>query len=402
VSTADSAVGALARESDTTTRGATAVLGAGMLAAHVASYAFVVASSRVLGPSGYGAVAALVAVLMVAGVPGLALQAVVAGRVARTLPTRRLLTWTLRVGLAVGALVLLTAPLLRDLLALPGLLPVAALAAALAAQPVLSTSHGLLQGAGRLHQLAALLVLGATTKLVAGVGLVLLGHGAAGAMGGLALAHVVEAVVALRVVRPVLHEGEVGELLRDLAVAVVGLAAVFTLANADVLVARARLTGEASGLYAVGAVAARVAFWLPQFLVVAGFRHLAEAERRAAQHRSALVGTVAIGVLGVLAAAVLGPDLVVLVFGEAYGPVGGLLWAFTLLGTAVAVVHLAVQTDVAARRRGAVVIAVAGTTATLLVAAVVGSSTERLLMTVLAGAVATATASTLATRRADT
>ncbi|HET9555582.1 MAG TPA: hypothetical protein VFS70_00475, partial [Actinomycetota bacterium] len=56
------------------------VLAAGMAVANAGNYAFNVVMAFLLGPEAYGALAALLALVLVGSVPGLALQAVVARR----------------------------------------------------------------------------------------------------------------------------------------------------------------------------------------------------------------------------------------------------------------------------------------------------------------------------------
>jgi len=58
------------------------VLAAGMGVANAGNYAFNVVMAFLLGPEAYGALAALLALVLVGSVPGLALQAVVARRTA--------------------------------------------------------------------------------------------------------------------------------------------------------------------------------------------------------------------------------------------------------------------------------------------------------------------------------
>ena len=58
------------------------VLAVGMGAANAGNYLFNVVMAFLLGPEAYGALAALLAVVLVGSVPGLALQAVVARRTA--------------------------------------------------------------------------------------------------------------------------------------------------------------------------------------------------------------------------------------------------------------------------------------------------------------------------------
>jgi O-antigen/teichoic acid export membrane protein len=182
------------------------VLGAGMAVANAGNYAFNVVMAFLLGPEAYGALAALLALVLVGSVPGLALQAVVARRVALAGSGRAPSdaawpgAWWLvgRAGLALALLTLLVGPGLVLFLHLDSAVPVLWLALALAPTPLLFAVQGLLQGQERFGALAAVLLAGAGVKLAIGVALVAAGLGVSGAMAGVAAGGLLAALAGLR------------------------------------------------------------------------------------------------------------------------------------------------------------------------------------------------------------
>jgi hypothetical protein len=182
------------------------VLGAGMAVANAGNYAFNVVMAFLLGPEAYGALAALLALVLVGSVPGLALQAVVARRVALAGSGRAPIgaawpgvRWLVgRAGLALALLTLLVGPGLVLFLHLDSAVPVLWLALALAPTPLLFAVQGLLQGQERFGALAAVLLAGAGVKLAIGVALVAAGLGVSGAMAGVAAGGLLAALAGLR------------------------------------------------------------------------------------------------------------------------------------------------------------------------------------------------------------
>ncbi|HEV3398808.1 MAG TPA: polysaccharide biosynthesis protein, partial [Actinomycetes bacterium] len=160
------------------------VLAVGMGVANAGNYAFNVVMAFLLGPEAYGALAALLAVVLVGSVPGLALQAVVARRTALAggpvWPGGRWLAG--RAGLGLALLTVAAGPGLVLFLHLDSAVPVAWLALALAPTPLLFAVQGLLQGRERFGALAAVMVAGAGVKLAIGLVLVAAGLGVGGAM----------------------------------------------------------------------------------------------------------------------------------------------------------------------------------------------------------------------------
>src|SRR5215217_1368060 len=169
------------------------VLAAGMAAANAGNYGFNLVMAFLLGPEAYGALAALLALVLVGSVPGLALQAVVARRT--TQPGGA--AWP-----GAGWLVGPAGPGLVLFLHLDSALPVVWLALALAPTPLLFAVQGLLQGRERFGALAAVMVTGATVKLAIGLALVVMGLGVSGAMAGVAAGALLAALAGLRLAAP--------------------------------------------------------------------------------------------------------------------------------------------------------------------------------------------------------
>jgi O-antigen/teichoic acid export membrane protein len=390
------------------------VLAAGMGVANAGNYAFNVVMAFLLGPEAYGALAALLALVLVGSVPGLALQAVVARRTAlagvagtrsgagaaagETWPG---VGWLVgRAGLGLVLLTVLAGPGLVLFLHLDSAVPVLWLALALAPTPLLFAVQGLLQGLERFGALAGVMVAGAAVKLAAGLALVAVGLGVSGAMAGVAAGALLASLAGLRLgarsrrvgVRPVPAEGP--GWWREVGTATTGLLGLFLLANLDVLLARHYLDRAAAGRYALGAVVAKIAFWAPQFVVTVIFPRLVGA----ADPRRLLAGSAGLIVgFGVLLAAVLAladrVGLVVPVLGGGYAGLGPLLPLFAAIGTALALVQLLLFEGIATRdRRMGRAVAVALVAEVALVAGPLHGSVGQVAGTALGVAVALAVA----------
>jgi O-antigen/teichoic acid export membrane protein len=337
------------------------VLAAGMAVANAGNYAFNLVMAFLLGPEAYGALAALLALVLVGSVPGLALQAVVARRTTlaggAAWPGAGWLVGRAGVGLIV--LTVLLGPGLVLFLHLDSAVPVLWLALALAPTPLLFAVQGLLQGRERFGALAAVMVAGAAVKLAAGLALVAAGLGVSGAMAGVAAGGVLAALAGLRLAAPGTRQRRAGfrhvpaaGWWREVGTATAGLLGLFLLANVDVLLARHYLDRAAAGRYALGAVVAKIAFWAPQFVVTVIFPRLVGA----ADPRRLVAGSAAvIAGFGVLLAALAAiadrVGLAVPVLGVDYAGLGPLLPLFAALGTALALVQLLLLEGIAAHDR---------------------------------------------------
>jgi O-antigen/teichoic acid export membrane protein len=180
------------------------VLAAGMAVANAGNYGFNLVMAFLLGPEAYGALAALLALVLVGSVPGLALQAVVARRTAlaggSVWPGVRRLVG--QAGLGLALLTVVAGPGLMLFLHLDSAVPLLWLALALAPTPLLFAVQGLLQGRERFAALAAVMVAGATVKLAIALVLVAAGFGVSGAMAGVAAGAILAALAGLRLAAP--------------------------------------------------------------------------------------------------------------------------------------------------------------------------------------------------------
>jgi O-antigen/teichoic acid export membrane protein len=374
------------------------VLAAGMAVANAGNYAFNLVMAFLLGPEAYGALAALLALVLVGSVPGLALQAVVARRTTlaggAAWPGAGWLVGRAGVGLIV--LTVLAGPGLVLFLHLDSALPVLWLALALAPTPLLFAVQGLLQGRERFGALAAVMVAGAAVKLAAGLALVAAGLGVSGAMAGVAAGGVLAALAGLRLAGPVRAGATraVAGWWQEVGTATAGLLGLFLLANVDVLLARHYLDRAAAGRYALGAVVAKIAFWAPQFVVTVIFPRLvgaADPRRLVAGSAVVIAGFGALLGGGLAVADRLG--LAVPVLGGGYAGLGPLLPLFAALGTALALVQLLLFEGIAARdRRMGRTVVVALVAEVALVAGPLHGSVGQIAGTALATALALAAA----------
>ena len=140
-------------------------------------------------------------------------------------------------------------------------------------------------------------------------------------------------------------------LLRESLHSAQALLAFFALANVDIVVARHVLSDDASGLYAVGLLVAKIMLYLPQFVVIVMFPSLATAHQR---RRAVIRGTTAIlglgtaCTLGVLLLAEVAADVL---RSEKLAAVEDHLWLFAVLGTLLSITQLLVYATLARQGR---------------------------------------------------
>ncbi|WP_442941302.1 polysaccharide biosynthesis protein [Nocardia sp. NBC_00403] len=334
---------------------------AGAMTANVAGYLLQLLAGRWLGVTGYSEFASLLAVQLLCAVPALALQNVVARELVRgaSVAALRGLQWRCAVIVAVVAAVLV--PLVTAALSVG----VAASAAALGAAPalvVLSGEQGMLQGGRRFRALAVVLGTAGVARVAPALAVLGLGGGAAAALCAAALGIATAAVFARCVVgSPPALSGTDREALDavDRGPSFVGVlpvlraaqaqAALMALSSADLIVARIVLGEEDASRYALGAIAAKIAFWLPQAVGVVLYPRMAQPTHSARAIRDALAVLSGIGVVAVLGAAVAAP-LAPLFAGRDYAPIEGLLWVFALQGAILAVLQGALLSAIAVDR----------------------------------------------------
>jgi O-antigen/teichoic acid export membrane protein len=303
---------------------------------------------------------ALLAVTLVASVPALALQAVVAVRVVRAAgPGRhRAAAEAVGLGLAAAAAMLLVgivaAPVLERFLVLGGLGPALWVAVAVAATTVLAALQGIAQGRRDFPRLALILVVYAAVRLAGGVLGLLLFDDVTGALAGLAVGVAVSTAVAWVLVgRP--RPARAGWRVRELLVAGQALAGLYLLTNLDPVLARHYLPAAEAGLYGAGAVLAKAAFFLPQAVVLVLLPQLASSPRPGRTLWTGLAALTGLGVLMTGVTRLAGGLAVTAVGGAAYKELAGPAWLFVAVGSALGIVQLLLYAQLAAARGRATV-----------------------------------------------
>ncbi|MFT4087731.1 MAG: polysaccharide biosynthesis protein, partial [Gordonia sp. (in: high G+C Gram-positive bacteria)] len=109
--------------------------------------------------------------------------------------------------------------------------------------------------------------------------------------------------------------------------------------SVDLVLARSVLDAHSAGLYSLGAVATKAAFWLPQAIGVVVYPRLADPVGSPGTLRRAVQVLAATGAVGTLAAALAGP-LIPTVVSQDYRGVAGLMWLFALTGSMLAILQL--------------------------------------------------------------
>ena len=322
----------------------------GSMTANVASYLLAWLASRWLGPVGYGEFASLLAAQLVLAVPALALQTVVAREAVRGKSTDALRSLGYRCTAIVAVLAVALTPAMAWLLDTG----IVASFSALVTAPMLvllATEQGLLQGHGRFGTLSAVLAGAGVMKVLPAVIVLAFGGGAgaalvAGAAGTallVAIVRVVDRTVTVSEDRPV----RIG-VVSVLAASQVQLALI-ALSSLDLLIVRVVLSEYDAGVYALGAVATKVAFWLPPAVGVVLYPRMANPLHSASAVRSALAVVAGLGTVLVIGGALASP-LLPLVVGDTYSGVQEYVWLFVLQGACLAVLQSALLWAIAGER----------------------------------------------------
>jgi O-antigen/teichoic acid export membrane protein len=326
---------------------------------NVTAYAFTIVAARWLGPSEFGAVGALMGLLLVLNVAGLALQTTGARRVSTCDPAdvvviaRRVMTVTYVLSLALGLATLAAAPLVSSALDLDSIPTAALLGVTVALQTFFFGQAGVIQGERRWAPLAWLYAVNGGARFVFGLSTMAVRPDAFGAMLGVALGALAPVAVGTWALRSdhsltpaAWHDARA--MLAELGRNARALLAFLGVSNADMIVARLALPSHDSGLYAGGLILTKAVLFLPQFLIVLGFPTMAAGgAARAHNHPRALAALTVLGLGAVAGTAVLPSLALHFVGGSEYAEIIDLLWLFALLGLVLSLVQFLVYDAVA-------------------------------------------------------
>jgi O-antigen/teichoic acid export membrane protein len=333
------------------------VVTAAIVVLNLCTYGFTIIAAHRLGPAEFGAVAALMGLLLVLNVVGLGLQTTAARRVSqaaadRPIRAQEVLHVSHRLSPALGLLCLAAAPLISHAFHLQSALTAPMVAVSVWLQTAALGQAGVLQGARRWSGVAALYAGNGIGRLGGGLLGMAWRDDALGAMTGVAAGSVLPVAVgwwALRGrERPALPDGRAREVLVELARNSHALIAFLALSNADIIVARIALPAHPAGWYAGGLILVKAVLFLPQFVIVLAFPALASggAQRRASR-RLGLALVSVLGAAAVAGAAILPGLAMIFVGGAEYDTIRPILWQFAVLGTALCVLQVLVYDIVA-------------------------------------------------------
>ena len=336
---------------------ATVVLTGATLAASGVNYALNLLLARWMIPSEFGDTNLIVTLMLVLTAVAVTLQLVTAQRIstsataARGLERRALLRQAWRIGLLVALAITVSSPLIAAMTSSASAVPFVLLAAGLPCYLAQAVERGVLQGRLRFGDLAATLVIEATTRLGVAVALVLAGLGVVGATAGITASFVASWWLARRRVLALSarSETEVGPAesrsltaRRATQATMLLLVGQIVINNGDVVLAKMLFDADAAGVYSVVALVGRAIFFLSWSVVTAAFPMAAKAnaaERRALRRRA--VRTVAaMSTLMTLAVALLAPPLTPIVFGDAYATAAGLFLPYAIATSLFAVANV--------------------------------------------------------------
>ena len=327
---------------------------------NVATYAFQLVAARVLGPPQYGAVASLMALLMVLAVLQLGLQATAARRIAGhpdhvSQIESQILRVTYRASLALGVVMLALSPLVWHLLKLDSIVPALLLAVSAVPLTVAGGQAGILQGERRWRPLGLLYLGVGVPRVVLGTICIVVEPTETAAMLGVMVGLWVPAITGWWALRAGRDPGEDSEehrarpVAREAIAASVALLAFYLLSNVDIVIARNVLDEHDAGLYAGGLILTKAVLFLPQFVVVVAFPSMSTVDQRRHALVRSLTLVLGLGAVSTAGAWLLSGVAMLFVGGQEYAEVESRLWCFAVLGTVLSMLQLLIYSVLARR-----------------------------------------------------
>jgi O-antigen/teichoic acid export membrane protein len=314
-----------------------AIVAVAVAVSNLLNVVFQLATARLLPPAEYSLIVTLFAIVMIANVPILSLQAKVAREVAQALAhagpreaggvmiesLRPLARWG---AIVVGGGILVAIPFVA-VFNVERVLPGLAVAAAVLATVPIPIATGGLQGSERFAMLGLVQVVYGALKVGFGVGLAALGFGAAAILFGITAGTLVALALAFIPMRQFLRAGRpyarrrrrlFDSYTRGAAIVLMLIAAI---TNMDLIAARVFLDNDAAGHFAAVGVAARGMLLLPLVATTVLFPRVAVLRDLAAERNHLLGGLAAVAALGIVPLAIFFaiPETVIeIAFGSEY------------------------------------------------------------------------------------
>jgi O-antigen/teichoic acid export membrane protein len=346
-------------------------VGAATLLGNGTAYLLSMVSARILDPADFGALGALLGLLVIIATLGISIQALTARRVSTASASERedvegqAIRLSVLVAIAIGIGAGVLAWPVSVIFSIP-ILAVLTGVASLGFVVIGSAAMGIAQGREEHVKLSIAFIANSASRALGGILGVVVLQSVTGVGFGVLIGCAIGAAIAYQLIAPKtfspkLKDGisiEFGHVAHALIV-------LFTLTNIDVLLARVFLTEDLSGEYSVGVLLAKIAFFLPNAIIIVLFPKMSGG----GSHRALYIATGLTAMVGVVItlASVFAGDLIIAVLGGSqYKELGGEAWLFALEGSAFALVQVLLYSRLAAQDRRAV-LAVWGALAVLAV-----------------------------------
>ena len=354
------------------------LVGVATLVGNGAAFLLSMVAARVLGPDDFGAFGALVGILLILVTVAIAIQALAARRVATARSggpgsdesdsdqyesnqagpdhadvEGQLIRLAALVGLGIAVGGIIAAWPLGVIFSIPWL-AVAAGIASLGFMIFGSAAMGIAQGREERTSFSIAFISLNGARAVGGIIGVIALSSVIGASLGILIGCAVGALIAYRRVCPGAKFAPIRDGMgRELGHIVHALMVLFTLTNVDVLLARLYLSDTGSSEYSVGVLLAKIAFFLPNAVLIVLFPKMSgQNSRRPVFIASGL--TVAVGLVITAFAFFFGPLVVRILGGVQYESMADNMWLFALEGSAFALVQVLLYSRLAAQDQKAV------------------------------------------------
>jgi O-antigen/teichoic acid export membrane protein len=318
------------------------VVGAGLAVPQGLAYVASVVAARLLLPAEFGAFGAMQGITQI-GVPvGLAIQAIAARRLVKNSANNHhdLLRFGLEISIAVMLATLLISIPLSTIFNIDYLVLVLTIGA-IAPFVFISTQLGIAQGKEFYLKLAGIYIvfgIGRSISAIAGLFIYpeLISVGI-GFFGGTLLSAIVAHFI-LGNSKKFWKTDRAEQSVKELWKATQALFALYVLVNIDVLLARIVLTPEDSGIYTVGMLVAKIAFFMPQAITVVLFPKMGKNDSSAL--RLAVLGTSLIGAFYIGVTYFASEFVVNAIGGSGYAELYSEVWLFAIEGSLFAVLQV--------------------------------------------------------------
>ena len=335
------------------------LVGAATMVGNGAAFLLSMVAARVLGPADFGAFGALIGILLILATVGIATQALAARRVATAGADRAEVEGQLiRLATIVGGAMIVLGVAAAWPLGVVFTIPAVAVATGIASLGFVifgSAAMGIAQGREeRIVFSVSFIALNGSRAAGGILGVVLLGS-VVGVGIGVMIGCLIGALIAYRRVCPGAWSARTPKGMgAELGHIVHALMVLFSLTNVDVLLARIFLTETGSSEYSVGVLLAKIAFFLPNAIIIVLFPKMsAGGSRRPVLVATALTAIVGAGVTVI--AWLFGGLVVRILGGPEFVSMGDVMWLFALEGSAFALIQVLLYSRLASQDTRAVV-----------------------------------------------